>query len=553
MIEDHQKFEVLVGVAGQTGAGKTSLLNGLLDIHELLPSGHEQAATAVSCKVSWNYDMTSGKENLAEIIFQSESDMLSQIIETLKAFKSHHDIDRAHYDKEDERLTDLAEAAADIKDGMDKIYAIWRVSNEEVKAMAMACEKTSEFREAAERLLHRNEIVTELLNAQTKSLASSNAEELAKVIKPYLDSTSDSHGHAKGEFAAWPLIKNVHIKTRSPILRNGISLVDLPGIGDNVESRARVAEDYRSSLEVTMIVTAIHRAADEKSTQKLLTDSQEMRSRMAQGYNSRAFGVVLSKMDDLDWGGYIKRSKDAQNDPLVQEHSGIVIQAEKETKSLMNQKKEMNKMIKKARTGLKRFGDKKETADSRLKKVSMQTEINLGQERLEQLDQLIAAQQKTVRMSKLHLQHWATCKRNAVVQARLWEDHKRRQAQLPEEDGPAAEPVQLDVMASSAREFWNLRGGKRGLTAFPTEEYTGIPMVIQWISLATTPARERHLDMILQQNRHLLERMQQWCKTENISLDLKVDVASVTNALEGEYAGLGKVSASIKEATVLRY
>ena len=302
-IEDHQKFEVLVGVAGQTGAGKTSLLNGLLDVYELLPSGHEQAATAVSCKVSWNYDMTSGKENIAEIIFQSETDVLSQIVETLKAFKSYHDIDRAHYDKEDERLTDLAEAAADIKDGMDKIYAIWRVSNEEIKAIAMACNKTSEFREAAERLLHRNETVTELLNTKTKSFASPIAEDLAKVIKPYLDSTSDTHGHTKGEFAAWPLIKNVHIKTRSPILRNGISLVDLPGIGDNVESRARVAEEYRSSLEVTMIVTAIHRAADEKSTQKLLTDSQEMRSRMAQGYNSRAFGVVLSKMDDLDWGG----------------------------------------------------------------------------------------------------------------------------------------------------------------------------------------------------------------------------------------------------------
>ena len=56
--------------------------------------------------------------------------------------------------------------------------------------------------------------------------------------------------------------------------------------------------------------------------------------------------------------------------------------------------------------------------------------------------------------------------------------------------------------------------------------------------------------MILQQYRHLLESMHQWCKTENISLDLKVDVASVTNALEEEYAGLGKVSELTKKSQV---
>ena len=184
-------------------------------------------------------------------------------------------------------------------------------------------------------------------------------------------------------------------------------------------------------------------------------------------------------MTSTGGGGYIKRSREAQNDPLVQEHSSIVTQADKETKSLMNQKKEINKMIRKARTGLKKFGDKKETTDSRLRKASIQAEMNLGQERLEQLDQMITAEQKTVKVSKLHLQHWATSKRSAVVQARLCEDHQRRQAQLPAEDSPSEEPPQLDVMASSAREFWKLRGRKKGLTAFPTEEYTGIPMVIQ--------------------------------------------------------------------------
>lgn len=538
----HQHFEVLVGVAGQTGAGKTSLLNALLGVYELLPSGHEQAATAVSCKVSWNYDMRPGNNNCAEIFFQTEKDIRDQIIQTLKAFRNYRNVETSVYTKEDDRLNDLAEEATDIKDGMDKIYAIWRVTNDEVKTMALACDTSNSLREAADQILKRNETVLELLSSETKTFACSDPEALGKLIKPYLDSTTDSHGHRTGEFAAWPLIKNVNIYLRSDILRTGICLVDLPGVGDNVESRARIAEDYRRKLEVTMIVAAIHRAADEKTTQKLLSDSEEMRMRMAQGYNAQSFGVVLSKMDDLDWEGYIKRSKDAEGDPLVQAHSDIIALADSIMKQLSNESKEINKIIKKRRAALKRLAKKKETAETRVQRSSFQDEVSQCQERTDELRRLIADKEKIIKLSNLHLKHWAINKRNAIVQARLEDDHERRQRQIACEDDAEADISKLNVRSTSSRAFWELQFGKKGTAGFPAAQYTGIPGVIQWIHLATSLARERHLDVVLNIYRSALDGMDQWCKTDNIDLDIEVDLQAIVKVLDAEYKRFRGVS-----------
>ncbi|KIH93636.1 hypothetical protein SPBR_04031 [Sporothrix brasiliensis 5110] len=49
--EAQDAFAVHVGVSGGTGAGKTTLINALLNMDELLPSGSDGAATATVCRV----------------------------------------------------------------------------------------------------------------------------------------------------------------------------------------------------------------------------------------------------------------------------------------------------------------------------------------------------------------------------------------------------------------------------------------------------------------------------------------------------------------------
>ncbi|KAM0500689.1 hypothetical protein ACHAPW_006827 [Verticillium nonalfalfae] len=165
----HRSFELLVGVAGSTGAGKTSLLNALLGIHEFLPSSCEQAATAVVCQVSWNHDMRAGFEYRAEVDFHSYAEIEQQVETLFQAMSCLEEIEDRHDNDEDARIQDQAEAQAVIDDVLGKVQAVWGTGL-----------SLQDFREmTAENLMECNKDVLRLLGT-TKSLHDSDPEKLAR-------------------------------------------------------------------------------------------------------------------------------------------------------------------------------------------------------------------------------------------------------------------------------------------------------------------------------------------------------------------------------------
>jgi hypothetical protein len=72
------------------------------------------------------------------------------------------------------------------------------------------------------------------------------------------DPDSDSTAH-------WPLVKQVKIYVKSPILAGGIILVDLPGNSDNNTARSTVAENYSRKFTKTCIVSPATRAMSEQN------------------------------------------------------------------------------------------------------------------------------------------------------------------------------------------------------------------------------------------------------------------------------------------------
>src|SRR5262249_45072520 len=94
VIDDNAKHEVLVGVCGSAGAGKTSMINALLGIPNLLIEGHCDATTAAACKVSYNHDNDTKRRFRAVITFQnraSVSEDLEAMLEDIYALQSHQD------------------------------------------------------------------------------------------------------------------------------------------------------------------------------------------------------------------------------------------------------------------------------------------------------------------------------------------------------------------------------------------------------------------------------------------------------------------------------
>ena len=193
-----------------------------------------------------------------------------------------------------------------LDDIFDRILTIWDVDEDSLKD------------ETVDSLFEKNKDVPALLG-QTIKITEENEEVFSDKIKPYLDSSSAKHGNTGLTFPAWPLIEEARIYVKSPVLKNGVVLVDLPGLSDNVESRAAVAQKYFSKLTVTAIVTPVIRARNEQTGVHLISEHQELMLQMDGKFHKKGFCVILSKIDDLDAKAHMKRhAKEVEEDHALQ-------------------------------------------------------------------------------------------------------------------------------------------------------------------------------------------------------------------------------------------
>lgn len=74
LIPQAQRKRTIVGVVGNTGAGKSSVINALLDEERLVPTSCMRACTAVVTEMSYNTSKDPNKKYHAEIEFVSRDD-----------------------------------------------------------------------------------------------------------------------------------------------------------------------------------------------------------------------------------------------------------------------------------------------------------------------------------------------------------------------------------------------------------------------------------------------------------------------------------------------
>ncbi|KAK8172007.1 hypothetical protein BKA80DRAFT_195350 [Phyllosticta citrichinensis] len=267
------KNRTILGVVGNTGAGKSSVINAMLDEERLVPTNCMRACTAVVTELSWNESNDDYSRYRAEIEFVKHEDWLKE----------------------------LQVLYSDLLDSSGKVSKECTNSEHEAgvawaKIKAVYPQKTKEMiAEASPESLARE--VQGLLGT-TKRINESNPGDFYKRLQYFVDSQEkqkDSKEKKRMEY--WPLIKVVKIYTKADALSTGAVVVDLPGVQDSNAARAAVAEGYMKQCSGLWIVAPITRAVDDKAAKKLLGDTFKRQLKLDGTYNNVTF--ICSKTDDI--------------------------------------------------------------------------------------------------------------------------------------------------------------------------------------------------------------------------------------------------------------
>lgn len=273
----------IIGVVGNTGAGKSSVINAILDEERLVPTNCMRACTAVVTEMSYNNSESEREKYRAEIEFIKPEDWKKDLELSLAELKNDSGGLSSDYTTPD---SEAGIAYAKIK----------AVYPHKTKEMLAAC--------TVEELMNENAVKKVL--GTTIKVGRPKPEDFYRQVQSYVDSkekSGDKKKKAPGERSEpkkmefWPMIKVVRIYIKADALSTGAILVDLPGVHDSNAARAAVAAGYLKKCTGLWVVAPIGRAVDDKAAKNLLGESFKRQLKYDGIYSRVTF--ICSKTDDI--------------------------------------------------------------------------------------------------------------------------------------------------------------------------------------------------------------------------------------------------------------
>ncbi|ETE62382.1 GTPase SLIP-GC, partial [Ophiophagus hannah] len=254
-----------IAVVGNTGAGKSCLLNALLDEEAMLPTSAMRACTAVVVEIS---RAAEGSPYEAEVEFLSREEWDKELAALLEDMKDKAGILRKRCP---DRKTEAGAAYSRVKAVYGRVDELDKLED--------------------------NLGVTQHLGT-VKHISAETATDFRMEIEKFIDSRTDNLREMKGgEF--WPIVKCVRIRVATAeVLRTGAVLVDLPGTRDSNAARDTTAREYLKDCSAVWVTASITRAVDDKTAKELLSANFRRQLFMDGLYGSLAF--ICTKTDSFN-------------------------------------------------------------------------------------------------------------------------------------------------------------------------------------------------------------------------------------------------------------
>ncbi|KAH9482911.1 Nuclear GTPase SLIP-GC [Psilocybe cubensis] len=365
--------KTLIAVCGATGAGKSSILNAILD-DNIVPTSGMRACTAVVTELAYHEKSTID----ADISFLSEVEWRDELKVLL------HDL--VDEDGNIKRSTDLK---SDAGIAWQKVHAVYpNVDQDDLVKMSV------------DQILGYDQQISRILGT-TKTISAKDSKSFAKEIGKYIDSKDQKRGSKdKSEkkkepslmdqvrksagmgrektksgapdadsAALWPLIRQVNVRCRAEALSTGAVLVDLPGVADANAARNNIAKDYMKKCNCIWILAPITRAVDDKTARDLLGDAFKIQLMMGElirfhaswfsssyVYDDHAITFIASKCDDISCSEVIKALR-LESDPVledIEERLELIMQ---NTSACKRKKREAEHLVKELKDSLQYIRD----------------------------------------------------------------------------------------------------------------------------------------------------------------------------------------------------
>nr|XP_014344341.1 PREDICTED: nuclear GTPase SLIP-GC-like isoform X2 [Latimeria chalumnae] len=256
-----------IAVVGDTGAGKSSLLNALLEEEAVLPTSAMRACTSVVVQVSQNLE---NEHYEADVEFFTEEEWNKEL-ETL--------------------ITDMKDKSGRFKKHCPDPETEAGIAYSRVMAVYGKIAEIHELKQIQD--------VTCYLGT-VKHISEKQVTNFRTEIEKFIDScVEDSYDEQTGEGVSgdlWPIVKCIQIRVpKSEVLKTGVVLVDFPGIRDSNSARNNIAKQHLKTCDAVWIVANITRAVDDKTTKDLLNENMRRQLLMDGHYKRIAF--ICTKTD----------------------------------------------------------------------------------------------------------------------------------------------------------------------------------------------------------------------------------------------------------------
>ncbi|KAI1208912.1 uncharacterized protein F4807DRAFT_461036 [Annulohypoxylon truncatum] len=247
----------VIGVVGDPGCGKSSLINAILKEEELVPA---DASPSMTITFSYNYSDDPTEKYRAEVQFIDRRELIDELRNLI-----------INLSYEDEA---------------DSAYAMLKALYPNKTKEMMIKENAAELA----RVLPARKKLGKIIQLKADSDKS-----LSDRLRLYTD-VSQTLDSSQGKLAYAPLVKEIRIYTKAEVLSTGAILADIPNAQDSNSAQVGQVEKYLKSCIGVWVVVPTSRVLQVGKVAPLLSDNFKRQLRY-DGLQS-AITLIISKTDD---------------------------------------------------------------------------------------------------------------------------------------------------------------------------------------------------------------------------------------------------------------